>query len=47
LADSNLEFKPDLEENKNELSGLYDTLKEVEIDFREKNATINSLRGNS
>ena len=45
LADSNLEQRPVLERNKNELGGMYETLNEVQEEFRHKSKSLKTTRG--
>lgn len=45
LADSNLEQRPVLERNKNELGGMYETLNEVQEEFRQKSKSLKTTRG--
>ena len=45
LADSNLEQRPVLERNKNELGGMYETLNEVQEEFRQKTQSLKTTRG--
>jgi len=44
LADSNLEQRPILERNKNELGGMYETLNEVQEEFRQKSKSLKTTR---
>ena len=45
LADSNLEQRPVLERNKDELGGMYETLNEVQEEFRRKSQSLKTTRG--